>query len=81
MSCKYWHFHLRVLEEVNEVLGGRDYVSAEDLDKLQYMDQVSQHRQPFFFLSLICHNKNYKMEFGYNIVSYNNIINYLPDGI
>ena len=49
MSCKYWHFHLRVLEEVNEVLGGRDYVSAEDLDKLQYMDQVSQHRQPFFF--------------------------------
>lgn len=29
-----------MLEEIKEVLGGRDYVDAEDLDKLQYMNQV-----------------------------------------
>ena len=37
----------RVLEEIDDVLEGRDYVSTVDLDKLQYMDQVGA--VPFIF--------------------------------
>ena len=30
----------RVLEEISEVLGDRDYVTQEDIDQLKYMEQV-----------------------------------------
>ena len=30
----------RVLEEISEVLGDRDYVTPEDIDQLKYMEQV-----------------------------------------
>ena len=32
--------HHRVLEEVNEVLGKRTVVTADDLDQLKYIEQV-----------------------------------------
>ena len=30
----------RVLDEISEVLGDRDFVTAEDIEQLQYMEQV-----------------------------------------
>ena len=30
----------RVLDEISEVLGDRDFVTAEDVEQLQYMEQV-----------------------------------------
>ena len=40
MSKLLLYTNHRVLEEIDEVLKGRDYVNAEDLDKLQYLNQV-----------------------------------------
>ena len=30
----------RVLDEISEVLGDREFVTAEDIEQLQYMEQV-----------------------------------------
>ena len=30
----------RVLDEISEILGDRDFVTAEDIEQLQYMEQV-----------------------------------------
>ena len=32
--------YCRVLDEISEVLGERSYVTAEDIEQLQYMEQV-----------------------------------------
>ena len=58
----------RVLDEIEEVLGAGDFVTAEDLGKLRYLDQVSLKSticlqniitvsRILFIIAQICHVK------------------------
>ena len=44
---------IRLLDEVDEVLGDKDTVSAEDIEKLQYTEQVSYNAPLLLVYSVI----------------------------
>ena len=44
----------RVLDEISEVLGDREFVTAEDIEQLQYMEQVRVYGIAIIFSYWYC---------------------------